>query len=62
MLIRHIDDLHNVFKIVKQKHPFDIEAIVILPDHLHMLCTFGDDCDYSTRIRLIKYYFSQKNS
>lgn len=60
LLLRHIDELRHAFKIVKQQHPFDIDAIVILPDHLHMLCTFDDDCDYSTRIRLIKSYFSQK--
>ncbi|WP_407069560.1 REP-associated tyrosine transposase [Moraxella oculi] len=60
LLLRHIDELCHAFKIVKRRHPFDIDAIVILPDHLHMLCTFDDDCDYSTRIRLIKSYFSQK--
>lgn len=58
LLVRHIDDLRNAFKLVKARYPFDIDAIVILPDHLHMLCTFGDDVDYSRRIRLIKSNFS----
>jgi putative transposase len=42
-------------------HPFKIEAIVILPDHLHCLWTLppGDE-DFSTRWRLIKSYFSHR--
>jgi putative transposase len=40
-------------------HPFKIEAIVILPDHLHCLWTLpAGDADFSTRWRLIKSYFS----
>ena len=59
LLIQHVNVLRNAFKIVKQKHPFHIDAIVILPDHLHMLCTMpSDDADFSKRIKLIKYYFS----
>ena len=58
LLIEQIETLRYAFKIVKQKHPFDIDAIVILPDHLHMLCTMPrDDANFSIRIKLIKYYF-----
>ncbi|XBS21236.1 hypothetical protein Q9L42_003690 [Methylomarinum sp. Ch1-1] len=37
-------------KKVQQKHPYFVEAIVILPDHLHAIWTLptGDD-DYATR-------------
>ena len=59
LLIEKIEILRYAFKIVKQKHPFHIDAIVILPDHLHILCTMpNNDADFSKRIRLIKYYFS----
>ncbi len=59
LLIEQIDVLRKSFKTVKQKHPFYIDAIVILPDHLHMLWTMpNDDADFSKRIKLIKYYFS----
>lgn len=58
LLVRRIDELRTAFKVVKNRYPFEIDAIVILPDHLHMLCTFGDDTDYSKRIRLIKSQFS----
>ena len=61
LLIENIDTLRYAFKTIKQKHPFHIDAIVILPDHLHMLCTMpNDDADYSKRIKLIKYYFSYR--
>jgi len=40
--------------------PFETEAIVILPDHIHVLWTLPeDDCDYSTRWRLIKQMFTK---
>ncbi len=75
LLVEHIDALRNAFRIVKQQRPFRIDAIVILPDHLHStawkqevgqrrerlpsIWTMPpDDCDYSTRWRLIKSAFS----
>ena len=55
LLIENIDVLRYAFKTVKQRHPFRIDAIVILPDHLHMLCTMpSEDADYSERFNLIK--------
>lgn len=45
---------------VRSKRPFDVEAEVILPDHLHMLWTLPDgDGDFPTRIRLAKSYFTR---
>lgn len=35
LLIAHIDTLRAAFKAVKASHPFTINAIVILPEHLH---------------------------
>jgi putative transposase len=44
---------------VKKKYPFSLNAIVILPDHLHCLWKMpGNDSDFSMRWRLIKRYFS----
>ncbi len=37
LLIYHIDELRGAFKKIKQNHPFNIEAIIILPDHFHTL-------------------------
>lgn len=60
LLTERIDDLRNAFRKVKQVHPFHIDAIVILPDHLHALWTLpeGDD-DFSLRWRQIKAAFSR---
>jgi putative transposase len=45
---------------VQQRHPFDLEAQVVLPDHLHALWQLPrDDADYSTRWRLIKEAFTK---
>ena len=46
---------------VKKKYPFFLNAIVILPDHLHCLWKLPEnDKDFSTRWRLIKRYFSME--
>jgi putative transposase len=44
---------------VKKNYPFSLNAIVVLPDHLHCLWRLPEnDNDFSTRWRLIKRYFS----
>jgi putative transposase len=46
---------------VRQKYPFTIDAIVLLPDHIHAIWTLPDgDSDYATRWRLIKTYVTRK--
>ncbi|OEU63784.1 MAG: transposase [Desulfobacterales bacterium S5133MH16] len=53
--------LRETFKYVIEKHPFTIDAFVLLPDHLHCLWTLPDgDHDFSKRWRLIKTYFTRK--
>ncbi|NOY71749.1 MAG: transposase [Gammaproteobacteria bacterium] len=57
----HVAILRRVIKQVKQQYPFEIDAMVVLPDHLHCLWRMPmHDDDYSTRWRLIKRYFSQQ--
>ena len=56
----NISLLRESFRYVMEKHPFKIDAIVILPDHLHCIWTLPEgDSDYSTRWRLIKSYFTR---
>jgi putative transposase len=51
--------LRQAFLDVLARHPFKIEAVVVLPDHLHMLWRLPQgDRDYSTRWRLAKSYFT----
>jgi len=59
LLTEHIVLLRAAFRQVRARHPFAIEAVVILPDHLHAIWTLPDgDADFSTRWRLIKSSFS----
>ena len=60
LLIRHVDALRNAFRVTKQVHPFVIEAMVVLPEHLHCLWRLppGDE-DFPMRWRLIKAHFSR---
>ena len=52
--------LRESFRAVRKARPFDIDAIVVLPDHLHCIWTLPDgDADFMTRWRLIKTWFSK---
>jgi putative transposase len=54
-----VDVLRLAFRRVRARHPFAIEAAVILPDHLHAIWTLPDgDADFATCWRLIKSGFS----
>ena len=59
-LMRNIDLLRDVMHRVKTAHPFHIDAMVVLPDHLHAIWTLPDgDADYPMRWSLIKAGFSR---
>jgi len=52
--------LRTSIKYVMDRHPFVIDAFVLLPDHLHCLWSLPDgDADFSTRWRLIKSTFTR---
>jgi putative transposase len=60
LLTDRVDVLREAFRQVKEDHPFAIEAIVVLPDHLHTIWTLPDgDDDFSLRCRQIKSAFSR---
>jgi putative transposase len=55
LLVDRVNDLRMSVSIVKQRHPFEIVAGVVLPDHMHTVRTLPpDDADFSTRWMLIK--------
>ena len=57
---RNVDLLRRCFISTSKDHPFSLDAIVILPDHLHTIWTLpAGDSDFSTRWRLIKGAFSR---
>ncbi|MGC8490610.1 MAG: REP-associated tyrosine transposase [Syntrophobacteraceae bacterium] len=60
-LVDYVDSLRSVIRDVMARHPFSIDAAVILPDHLHALWTLpAGDCDYPIRWGLIKAGFSRR--
>jgi putative transposase len=60
VLAARSDLLREVFRSVRQRRPFVIDAVVVLPDHLHTLWTMPEgDSDYSGRWRAIKAQFSR---
>jgi putative transposase len=52
--------LRSAFRLVAKDHPFALDAVVILPEHLHCVWTLPvGDADFATRWRLIKAEFSK---
>ncbi len=59
LLIENIALLRNAFEYTRD-HPFVVDAVVILPDHLHAIWTLPEgDSDFALRWRLIKTVFSR---
>lgn len=60
LLLKEIDLLRESMKVTRLRYPYSIEAIVILPDHIHAIWQLPDnDANYSLRWRKIKSYFSR---
>jgi putative transposase len=53
--------LGNCMRLVRRGYPFRVNAIVLLPDHLHAIWTLpAGDCDFSSRWRAIQARFTQE--
>ena len=60
LLVDHIAALREAVATTRETHPFTIDAFVVLPDHLHAIWKLPpEDCDFSTRWRLIKSRFAK---
>jgi putative transposase len=52
--------LRHALRKVRRRMPFSIDAMVVLPDHLHCVWTLpSGDADYSTRWRLVKTFVTR---
>ena len=61
LLVRYIDELRNACRYTKRCHPMVIEAMLVLPEHLHCIWRLlEDDDDYPLRWRLLKSHFSRQ--
>jgi putative transposase len=61
LLVDEIDLLRTAFYRVKKQHPFIVNAIVVLPEHIHAIMTLpANDSDFAKRWSLIKAGFSRQ--
>jgi len=60
LLVDRVGDLREVVRRVRQAHPFEIVAWVVMPNHIHATWRLPEnDADFSTRWALIKAGFSR---
>lgn len=61
LLIEHVDELGVAFRTVRLARPFEIVALVVLPEHLHCIwCLPASDDDNALRWSHIKSEFSRQ--
>jgi len=60
ILIDNIDLLRESFRESKRYYQYHIDAIVVLPDHIHMIITPKVTTDYPKIVKAIKYNFSTR--
>jgi putative transposase len=57
----HVEILRDAFRKIRKAQPFAIDAIVVLPDHVHCIWRLPEgDADYSSRWREIKKAVSRR--
>ena len=59
IFVKNIELLRDSFKNAKQYYNFEIIAICVLPDHIHMILNPDNIKEYPKIITSIKYYFSK---
>ncbi len=59
-LIAHIDLLREAFRAARRRRPFTVEAVVVLPEHLHTIWTLPEgEADYPARWIHLKSHFTR---
>ena len=60
-MVDHVGALRAAFRIARHERPFAIDAVVILPDHLHAVWTLPyGDADFPGRWKRIKSHFTHR--
>src|SRR3990167_9072983 len=61
LLVREIELLRATVRATKARHPFHIDAWVVLPEHMHCLWTLpAGDADFALRWQVIKFAFARR--
>jgi putative transposase len=59
ILTDNVGRLRDSFRHTRLRHPFEVHAVVVLPDHLHTVWKLPDgDSDFSVRWSVLKRHFS----
>jgi putative transposase len=59
VLVAHVNALRAAIRATRRAYPFAIDAVVVLPDHLHVVMTLPvGDSDFPIRWSLIKRRFT----
>lgn len=60
LLVEEIGLLREAFRMLRNVKPFRMEAVVIMPDHLHYIWTLPPrDANFSIRWSMLKGHFSR---
>jgi len=63
LLTREVVLLRETVRATRARHPFHIDAWVVLPDHMHCLWTLpAGDADFALRWKVIKFAFAKRLS
>ena len=61
LLVREIDLLRATVRATRQRHPFHIDAWVVLPEHMHCLWTLPEgNVNFALRWKVIKFAFAKR--
>jgi len=61
LLTKHINEFRHAYRLTKQNHDFELNSMILLPDHIHLLITLSEDSDnYAVIIASIKTHFSRQ--
>ena len=61
LLLMHIDKFRDAYAKTIKHHAFILDAMVVLPDHVHMIITLPPDSnDYATIVASLKSQFSRQ--
>ena len=53
--------IRQAYRITKQNHNFQLHALILLPDHIHILITLAEESDnYAVIISSLKTHFSRQ--
>ena len=61
LLTTYANEFRQAYRITKQNHNFQLHALILLPDHIHMLITLAEESDnYAVIISSLKTHFSRQ--